>query len=159
MFTRARIRLTAWYVAALALFLLALGTTVYQLEEHQLRSNIDHGLRVTADKAATEFREGGWVAAQSASYGTSYKVSWSDGSGSPEHANGNAPIRSSVLATMAHETDMRTVEVADVTQRVYSVLLRPNLVVQVARSMDPEEDALHQLLLFMLFAVVGSIAV
>src|SRR5207237_9920340 len=36
---------------------------------------------------------------------------------------------------------------------------RPNLVVQVARSMEPEEDALHQLLLFMLFGVVGSIAV
>jgi hypothetical protein len=57
MFTRARIRLTAWYVAALALFLVALGTAVYQLEEHQLRSNIDHGLRVTADRVHQDYRK------------------------------------------------------------------------------------------------------
>jgi len=56
-FTSARIRLTAWYVAALALFLLALGTAVYQLEEHQVRSNVDNGLRSISHRARSQVAE------------------------------------------------------------------------------------------------------
>jgi two-component system, OmpR family, sensor histidine kinase CiaH len=160
MFTRARIRLTAWYVALLALFLLVLGTAVYQLEEHQLRSNVDHGLRVTAARARDAYGNNhNWVAALNANYGASYTVSWSDGSGSPARSNGKAPNRASALAALAHGSDMRTVESAGVTQRVYSLRLGPSLVVQVARSMEPEEDALHGLLAFMLLGVAASLAV
>ena len=50
MFKSTRIRLTAWYVGALALFLLALCVAVFQLEERQLRTNVDRGLRVTATR-------------------------------------------------------------------------------------------------------------
>ncbi len=80
MFTSTRIRLTAWYVGALALFLLALGTAVYQLEEHQLRTNVDHGLHVTADRVEAKYKKGGFDAASATTYGASYNVSYSDGS-------------------------------------------------------------------------------
>jgi signal transduction histidine kinase len=159
-FTSTRIRLTAWYVAALALFLVTLGTAVYQLEQHQLRSNVEHGLKVTADRVRERVAEDGVIAAQATNYGASYNISWSDGSGAPARSNGNPSNRASVLAAIDHGNDMRTIERKGVTLRIYSVHLRhPSLVVQVARSMEPEEDALHGLLAFMLIGVSGSLAV
>ena len=159
MFTSTRIRLTAWYVAALALFLLALGTTVYQLEEHQLRSNVDHGLRVTAGRVRDKVRSANVEAAINTFYGASYTISWSDGTGSKSGGGGVAPNRASALAAIAHRNDIRTIERKGVTTRIYSLRLSKSLVVQVARSMEPEEDALHGLLAFMLFGVAGSLAV
>ena len=158
MFTRARIRLTAWYVAALALFLVALGTAVYQLEEHQLRSNIDHGLRVTADRVHQEYRKDPQTALAE-TYGASYTVSFSDGSKPLQ--SGTFTNRISVLAAQAHGSDIRTVERNKVTTRIYSELVnrKTGIVVQVARSMEPEEDALHGLLAFMLLGVAVSTAV
>ncbi len=158
MFTRARIRLTAWYVAALALFLGAVGTAVYQLEERQLRSNVDHGLRVTAQRVRNEYHKHP-QRALGETYGASYTVSFSDGT-SPLQ-NGGTTDRPSVLAALAHQNDMRTVERNKVTTRIFSVVLNPQsrLVAQVARSMEPEEDALHGLLAFMLLGVVGSTAI
>ena len=158
MFTRARIRLTAWYVAALALFLMALGTTVYQLEEHQLRTNVDHGLRVTAERVREAYHQHPQTALGE-TYGASYTVSFSDGSRPLE--NGVTTNRGSVLAAIANGNDMRTVERHKITTRIYSVVLdrKKGIVVQVARSMEPEEDALHGLLAFMLAGVVGSIVI
>jgi two-component system, OmpR family, sensor histidine kinase CiaH len=158
MFTRARIRLTAWYVAALALFLAVLGTAVYQLEEHQLRTNIDHGLRVTADRVHQEYRRDP-QAALTDTYGASYTVSFSDGSKPLQ--SGTFTNRVSVLAAQARGSDMRTVERRKITTRIYSELVnrRTGLVVQVARSMEPEEDALHGLLALMLLGVAASTAV
>ena len=46
MFSKARIRLTAWYAGVLAAFLVVLGTAVYLVERHQLLSNVSHGLHV-----------------------------------------------------------------------------------------------------------------
>jgi two-component system, OmpR family, sensor histidine kinase CiaH len=158
-FTSARIRLTAWYVAALALFLLALGTAVYQLEEHQLRSNVDNGLRSIAQRAQAQFAVSGLPTAMATNYGASYTVSWSDGSAAPVDPNGNAANRKSVLAALQSGSDMRTIRIRGVAERVYSVPLRgKHLVVQVARSMEPEEDALHGLLAYMLLGVAGSLA-
>jgi signal transduction histidine kinase len=157
-FTRARVRLTAWYVGALALFLLALGTAVFQLESHQLRANVSHGLRVTADRARDRARTAGVQAAMDATYGASYQVSWSDGSGAPT-GTGNDPDRASARAAIAHRTDMRSIERNGVTLRIYSERITPSLVVQVARSMEPEEDALHGLLGYMLLGVTVSLAV
>jgi two-component system, OmpR family, sensor histidine kinase CiaH len=159
-FTSARIRLTAWYVAALALFLLALGTAVYQLEEHQLRTNVDSGLRSIATRAQAQFAINGVGIASATNYGASYTVSWSDGSAGPVSPNGTAANRRSVLAALRHGSDMRTIHIHDVTERVYSVALkgRPHFVLQVARSLEPEEDALHGLLAYMLLGVAGSLA-
>jgi signal transduction histidine kinase len=157
-FTSARIRLTAWYVAALALFLLALGTAVYQLEEHQLRSNVDNGLKSTSQRARAQYAEEPDIAL-AANYGASYNVSWSDGSAAPIVPNRTAANRRSVLAALRHGSDMRTIRSRGVVERVYSYALPGrHLVVQVARSMEPEEDALHGLLAYMLLGVAGSLA-
>jgi signal transduction histidine kinase len=159
-FTSARIRLTAWYVAALALFLLALGTAVYQLEEHQLRSNVDNGLRSISHRAQSQVAETNLVIAMATNYGPSYKVSWTDGSAAPVTGDDNAANRPSALAALRHGSDMRTIRSRGAALRVYSYTLpgKRHLVVQVARSMEPEEDALHGLLAYMLLGVAGSLA-
>jgi signal transduction histidine kinase len=157
-FTRTRIRLTAWYVGALAVFLIALGTVVYQLEEHQLRTNVDHGLTVTAKRVQAKYRRSSFNAAADQTYGASYTISWSDGTGSSAGGPGGKPNRASALAALAHGSDMRTIERKSVTTRIYSLRLTPQLAVQVARSMEPEEDALHGLLAFMLLGSAASIA-
>jgi two-component system, OmpR family, sensor histidine kinase CiaH len=158
MFTRARIRLTAWYVAALALFLVALGTAVYQLEEHQLRGNIDHGLRSIAERVHQEYRKNP-ERALGETYGASYSVSFSDGTRPLK--SGGAPNRGAVLAALAHGSDIRTIERRKITTRIYTTVInrRRHFVAQIARSMEPEEDALHGLLAFMLLGVGGSIAI
>jgi signal transduction histidine kinase len=160
-FQSARIRLTAWYVGILALFLLALGTAVYQLEERQLRSNVEHGLHVTAERAAARFAHSGLQVAAAAQYGAGYDVSWSDGSGLPQGGKGSASDRASALAAIAHGDDTRNFERNGVTLRIYSLRVRqhPGLAVQVARSLEPEEDALHGLLAYLLLGVAGSLAV
>ena len=55
---------------------------------------------------------------------------------------------------------MRTIRSHGTAERVYSFALRGkrHLVVQVARSIEPEEDALHGLLAYMLLGVAGSLA-
>jgi signal transduction histidine kinase len=161
-FTRTRIRLTAWYVGVLAFFLLALGVAVFQLEEHQLRTNVDHGLKVTAGRVQTRIDGDGVPTAVGAYYGASYTISWSDGSGAPAVANGEPPAnRASVLAAIHDGSDLRTIERKGVTQRIYSVPLQHtnHLVVQVARSLEPEEDALHGLLRNMLLGAAACVAV
>jgi signal transduction histidine kinase len=157
-FTRTRIRLTAWYVGALAVFLVALGTVVYQLEEHQLRTNVDHGLTVTAKRVQAKYRTSNFNAAADETYGASYTISWSDGTGSSAGGPGGKPNRASALTALAHGSDMRTIERKGVTTRIFSLRLTPQLAVQVARSMEPEEDALHGLLAFMLLGSAASIA-
>jgi two-component system sensor histidine kinase CiaH len=159
-FTSARIRLTAWYVAALALFLLALGTAVYQLEEHQLRSNVDNGLRSISHRARSQVAETDLDIAMATNYGASYTVSWTDGSAAPVTGDDNAANRPSALAALRHGSDMRTIRSRGAALRVYSYALpgKRHLVVQVARSMEPEEDALHGLLAYMVLGVAGSLA-
>jgi signal transduction histidine kinase len=91
-------------------------------------------------------------------YSPSYTISWSDGTGSSAHGPGVKPNRPSALAALAHGSDMRTIERKHITTRIYSLRLTPQLAVQVARSMEPEEDALHGLLAFMLLGSAASIA-
>jgi signal transduction histidine kinase len=159
-FQSTRIRLTAWYVGVLALFLIALGVAVFQLEERQLRTNVDRGLHATAARVLTRVHRSGIDAAQAADYGTSYNVSWSDGSSAPAGSNGHPANRPSALAALAHKTDLRTIERGGVTLRIYSEKLPGRgLVVQVARSLEPEEDALHGLLRNMLLGAAACIAV
>src|SRR6185437_7512900 len=139
MFKSTRIRLTAWYVGALALFLLALCVAVFQLEERQLRTNVDRGLRVTATRVQLKVHREGIPTAIGADYGTSYTVAWTDGSsGEPEGRSNGAPPanRTSALAAIHNGSDLRTIERNGVTTRIYSLdLPRANLVVQVARSL------------------------
>jgi two-component system, OmpR family, sensor histidine kinase CiaH len=160
MFTSTRIRLTAWYVGVLGVFLIALGVAVFQLEERQLRTNVERGLHVTAQRARVNVARHGIAYAQAADYGTSYTVSWSDGSGAPAGSNGHPANRASVLAAIAHGSDMRSIERSGITLRIYSEPLpHTRFVVQVARSLEPEEDALHGLLRNMLLGAAACVAV
>ena len=161
MFTRTRIRLTAWYVGVLGFFLLALGVAVFQLEEHQLRTNVDHGLKVTAGRVQVQVDKVGVSDAAGTYYGASYTISLSDGSGAPIVNNGEPPAnRPAVLAAIHNGSDLRTIERKGVTQRIYSVRLQhTDFVVQIARSLEPEEDALHGLLRNMLLGAAACLAV
>jgi signal transduction histidine kinase len=159
MFTSTRIRLTAWYVGVLGVFLIALGIAVFQLEERQLRTNADHGLRSTADKFEVNTRRRSLEYAMGAYYGN-YIVAVSDGSRAPTDSNGHPSNRASILAAFAHGSDLRTIERRGETFRIYSEKL-PNgdIAVQVARSLEPEEDALHGLLRNMLLGAAACVAV
>jgi signal transduction histidine kinase len=158
-FTSTRIRLTAWYVGVLAAFLIALGIAVFQLEERQLRTNADNGLRATADKVDANVDKNGVEYAAGAYYGT-YIVALSDGSRAPTDGNGHRPNRASILAAFAHGSDLRTIERRGETFRIYSEKVPgTHFVLQVARSLEPEEDALHGLLRNMLLGAVACVAV
>jgi signal transduction histidine kinase len=158
-FQSTRIRLTAWYVGVLGVFLIALGVAVFQLEERQLRTNVDHGLRTTAEKFETNVRKRSLDYASGAYYGN-YIVAVSDGSRAPTDSNGHQSNRASVLAAFAHGSDLRTIERRRETFRIYSQKLPGrDIAVQVARSLEPEEDALHGLLRNMLLGAAACVAV
>ena len=159
MFQSTRIRLTAWYVGVLAVFLVALGIAVFQLEERQLRTNADHGLRATAEKFQANVRRRSLDFAAGAFYGN-YIVAVSDGSRAPIDSNGHPLNRRSVLVAFAHKSDLRTIERNGDTFRIYSEKVPGHdVAVQVERSLEPEEDALHGLLRNMLLGAATCIAV
>jgi len=163
MFKSTRIRLTAWYVGILAVFLIALGVALFQLEEHQLRTNADNGLRATADRVEVNVQKTG-LSAAGAVYGN-YIVTVSDGSPPPVDTSGHWSNRSAILAALAHGSDLRTVEHRGFTFRIYSQKLHARrlrghaFAVQVARDLEPEEDALHGLLRNMLLGAIVCVAV
>ena len=77
MFSRARIRLTAWYAGVLAAFLVLLGTAVYLVEKHQLVSNVNHGLHVQAARVEAAYVDRGYssIIALSDAAPSAYRVS------------------------------------------------------------------------------------
>jgi signal transduction histidine kinase len=158
-FQSTRIRLTAWYVGVLGVFLIALGIALFQLEERQLRTNADQGLRATAAKVEANVHKRGVEYASGAYYGN-YIVAVSDGSRAPADGSGNRSNRASILAAFARGSDLRTIERRGETFRIYSEKLPVRtLAVQVARSLEPEEDALHGLLRNMLLGAAACVAV
>jgi signal transduction histidine kinase len=159
MFGRARIRLTAWYVGGLAVFLLVLGAGVYLFERSQLQSNVDHGLRVTGNKASADFRTGNLADLTAISDGVRYFVSLSDGSLPKVVTHNLAPNLASVRAALAHGSDLRTVSSPAGHLRVYTQRIGSTMTVQVARSLQPEEEALDNLLVIMLAGGAASLAV
>ncbi len=50
MFSRARFRLTAWFVVVMAAFVVVLGGAVYYVVQEQLRNQVDDGVRTTAKR-------------------------------------------------------------------------------------------------------------
>jgi signal transduction histidine kinase len=159
-FQSTRIRLTAWYVGVLGAFLIALGIAVFQLEERQLRTNADHGLRATADKVEANVHHKGGIEYAAGAYYGNYIVAVSDGSRAATDSNGHQPNRVSILAAFAHGSDLRTIERRGETFRIYSEKLPGrDIAVQVARSLEPEEDALHGLLRNMLLGAAACVAV
>ena len=95
MFSRARIRLTAWYAGVLTAFLVLLGTAVYLVERHQLLSNVNHGLHVQAARVEAAYLDRGYssLIALSDSAPSAYRVSLTDATGAATTRSTRRPPR------------------------------------------------------------------
>ena len=158
MFSKARIRLTAWYAGVLAAFLVLLGTAVYLVERHQLLSNVSHGLQVQAARVEAGFATGGITEVVALSDGapSAYRFSVTDATGGSRN---DAINQDSARAALIEGSDMRTVSAPGGPLRVLSQRISPTLVIQVARSLEPEEEALDHLLYVLLIGGAGAILV
>jgi signal transduction histidine kinase len=162
-FRRARVRLTAWYVGALAVFLMMLGTSVYLLQKNQLRGNIDAGLRVTGQRVKQAWP--GVHEAAAINEGLRYYVLYTDGTRAVSRPAPTArafvlglPALTAARNALTFGSDMRTIETPAGRIRVYSLRIKPLLAVQVARSLEPEDQSLEDLLAVMLIGGMGSLA-
>lgn len=158
MFSKARVRLTAWYAGVLAAFLVLLGTAVYLVERHQLFSNVNHGLQVQAGRVVAAYTNQGFgaIIALSDAAPSAYQVSLTDATGPSSQKAINQP---SARAALIEGTDMRTVSAQGGPLRVLSERIQPTLVLQVARSLEPEEEALDHLLYVLLLGGGAAIVV
>ena len=158
MFSKARIRLTAWYAGVLAAFIALLGTAVYLVERHQLFSNVNHGLHVQAARVLTGYSTQGfpYIIALSDAAPSAYRISLTDATGQTGQHVINQP---SAQAALMNGTDMRTVSAPGGRLRVLSERIRPTLVLQVARSLEPEQEALDHLLVVLLLGGGAAVVV
>ena len=158
MFSKARIRLTAWYAGVLAAFIALLGTAVYLVERHQLFSNVNHGLHVQAARVITGYSTQGFpfIIALSDAAPSAYRISLTDATGQTGQHAINQP---SAQAALINGSDMRTVSAPGGRLRVLSERIRPTLVLQVARSLEPEEEALDHLLVVLLLGGGAAVVV
>jgi signal transduction histidine kinase len=165
-FRRARIRLTAWYVGILAIFLLALGSTVYLVQRSQLEGNVNSGLRVTARKVIVLYKK--QKTGEIAAYNDSlrYYVKFSDGTRQttedPTLRELGLPYLPAVHHALVTGSDLRTIHSSAGPLRVITVRIHagaPGLAVQVARSLQPVNEALDTLLVLLLAAGAGSLVV
>jgi signal transduction histidine kinase len=158
MFSKARIRLTAWYAGVLAAFIALLGTAVYLVERHQLFSNVNHGLHVQAARVLTGYSTQGfpYIIALSDKAPSAYRISLTDATGQTGQHVINQP---SAQAALISGTDMRTVSAPGGQLRVLSERIRPTLVLQVARSLEPEQEALDHLLVVLLLGGGAAVVV
>ena len=158
MFSKARIRLTAWYAGVLAAFIALLGTAVYLVERHQLFSNVNHGLHVQAARVLTGYSTQGfpYIIALSDAAPSAYRISLTDATGQTSQRAINQP---SAQAALMNGTDMRTVSAPGGHLRVLSERIRPTLVLQVARSLEPEQEALDHLLVVLLLGGGAAVVV
>jgi signal transduction histidine kinase len=166
-FRRARIRLTAWYVGVLAVFLAALGGSVYLLQKRQLERNIDNGLKVTARLAVHDWRHQRRTLPNvtAVNEGLRYYVLYTDGTSTQGRAVEptarafvlGLPNQPGARAALRYGSDMRTVATAAGRLRVYSLQVTPLLVAQVARSLEPEDQSLDNLLAVLLIGSAGSL--
>src|SRR5947209_4529702 len=167
LFTPARIRRTAWYRGVLAAVLVVLGTALYVAVREQLLKGVDDGLRLVAERAAEQWANSGTIDALALSTGP-YTVNWTAdpsqvtltrGAGGQYHYN-----RASMLAAMQHGHDLRSVGGSGDRQRIYSVrvtvgtgVTRQMALIQVARSTEPEHEALSKLLAGLLIGGLGGL--
>jgi signal transduction histidine kinase len=162
-FRRARFRLTAWYVCVLAVFFLGLGATVYLLQKRQLYQNINSGLKATAQLGAKDWQKHDQSGLDALNGGLRYKVAFTDGStvtrpgGQPTVG---LPNEAAARAALRYGSDMRDVQTSDGPLRVYSLRVSNGpMVAQVARSLEPAEEALDNLLAVLLIGSAGALVV
>lgn len=166
-FRRARIRLTAWYVAVAAVFVAVLGTGVYLLQKNQLERSIDSGLKGNARLAARDWERNNYADVTAVNAGLRYYVLYDDGTsivprgGPPARALVlGLPNRAGARAALRFGSDLRTISTAAGRLRVYSLRIGAHpMVAQVARSLEPEDQSLDNLLVVMLVGAAGSLVV
>jgi signal transduction histidine kinase len=153
LFTRARVRLTVWYVAVLAGVLVVLGSSLYVLVRQQTWSRIDSGLKVTAAQAQADIVSSNYNDLQKLNQ-VPYYVKW-QAPGPIERTAEEAQLGLPVVPAMQAvakdgSTDLRTSNSGSNQWRVYTTTVKYQGtvygVIQVARSTKPERDALSNLL-------------
>ena len=163
-FRRARVRLTAWYVAVAAVFVAALGGGVYFLQKRQLERNIDNGLRGTARIAAHDLKTDHYADVTAVNEGLRYYVLYTDGTRVIPHGQPpprpsvvGLPNRAGALSALRYGNDMRTISTPAGRLRLYSLRIGGGpYVAQVARSLEPEDQSLDNLLVVMLIGGAAS---
>ncbi len=163
LFTPARIRLTAWYVSVLGAVLIVLGTALYVVVREQLLNNVDDGVRLVAERAAAQWQRSGNVDQNDLSRGpytvnvmtmTQLRLHLSNGLVHYDPASMQAALHSG--------SDLRSVGASGDRERVYSLRVGGGTVepalIQVARSTEPEHEALSKLLAGLLIGGAGGLA-
>jgi signal transduction histidine kinase len=159
MFHSARIKLTAWYVSALALFIAVLGAGVYLEQKAQLQSNVENGVVGTAHAAALLVRSKHiGQAALTVKYEPRYHVILSL-PGNDYKADGLLSY-DGALSAAQNGDDTRTVHTPNGSVRVYSLRIPGPVpdVIQVGRSLAPETEALENLLHLLLLGAIVAVA-
>ena len=161
MFHSARIKLTVWYVSALALFIAVLGAGVYFEQRSQLLSNVDTGVVSTAHSAALLVRrQHDGQPALTAKYEPRYKVILSLPAN--DYKADGLLSYNGALSAAQNGRDSRTVHTPDGSVRVYSIEVqipgRAPDVIQVGRSLSPETEALENLLHLLLLGAIAAVA-
>jgi signal transduction histidine kinase len=144
----------------LAVFFVGLGATVYLLQKRQLYQNMNTGLKATAQVGAKDIQHGKQAAFAALNTGFRYTVKLTDGSGK-QPASG-LPDDAAARAAVRYGSDMRDVQTSDGPVRVYSLrVYRPGgpIAIQVARSLEPAEEALDNLLVVLLVGSAGALVV
>jgi signal transduction histidine kinase len=161
MFHSARIKLTAWYVSALALFIAVLGAGVYLEQKSQLQSRINAGVESTARAVVST------VVRDPTTHAFVDDAPYTVVIALPRN-NAYQPTDGTIIAPAAippaieNGHDERTVQTSHGGDRVYTIRVdsrgRTIAVVQVSRSLTPETEALENLLHTLLFGAVAAIA-
>ena len=161
LFTPARIRLTAWYVSVLGAVLVVLGTALYVVVREQLLNSVDEGVKLVAERAAEQWANSSTIDASSLSTGP-YTVNWTNNPFGVYKPRGQLHYSpQSMIAAYEHGSDMRSFGQSGDRQRVYSVRVTAGgqmALIQVARSTEPEHEALSKLLAGLLIGGLGGLA-
>jgi signal transduction histidine kinase len=166
-FRRARIRLTAWYVGVLAVFLLALGGTVYLVQRQQLEDNVNAGLRSTSRKAITAYQKEDWSEITALNDSLRYTIIFSDSHKAgpralrtPNARDLGLPYLPAIRHALTYGSDLRTIQSPSGPLRILTVRTHnAQYAVQVARSLQSVNEALDTLLVLLLIAGAGSLIV
>lgn len=163
LFRRARIKLTAWYVIALAAVLLILGSLLYLVVREQVLSGIDNGIRTTAERTIRQYHSDGTVytSTWTTSTTTVYFVKHSDQMDITKMPRADYDAFSAAIASKSGR-DLRSSTIGEDSRRVYTVRIGPRYVqsdalIQVIRSVEPERQALSRLVFGLLVGGLGGL--
>src|SRR6185312_3199144 len=147
LFTRARVRLTVWYVAVLAGVLVVLGSSLYVLVREQTWSRVDSGLRLTAAQAQADVVSGNTddlARLNQVPYYVRWQTTPNVTQSSTEEQLGLPVFSALDIVARDGGTDLRTSRSGSNEWRVYTTTVSRDGdflgIIQIARSTKPERD-------------------